>query len=366
MYVEQLSNGQYKYVERYKDPMTLKWKRVSVTLEKNDRKSRKLAEEMLRDKINTAQALTDYSKLTLSQLIDKYLAYQQENVKKSTYSRNKGVCKRFKEIFGKDILVANISAGYIKDCLTSTKRANSTKNEWLKRIKALLRWGYDNDYIDDVSYLSKLKPYEDNEKKIRIQDKYLETEEITKLLESMKKTKCTTWIDLTDFLILSGMRIGEAIALQKSDVGKEYIYITKTYDFRNDILSDTPKNEPSVRDVFIQEELKEVIKRIRMHNRMRKVSSTYFFCNDDGNHIKYDNYRAFLRRHSQKVLGRKITPHALRHTHASLLFTKGMTLDEVARRLGHADSEVTREVYIHIMKELLQKDNEKLKNMKLM
>lgn len=30
MWVEQLPNGKYKFFERYKDPYTEKWKRVSV------------------------------------------------------------------------------------------------------------------------------------------------------------------------------------------------------------------------------------------------------------------------------------------------------------------------------------------------
>lgn len=33
MWMEELSNGKYKFFERYKDPYTEKWKRVSVTLD---------------------------------------------------------------------------------------------------------------------------------------------------------------------------------------------------------------------------------------------------------------------------------------------------------------------------------------------
>lgn len=34
MNVEQLKNGKYKYREKYKDPLTDKWKSVTVTYEK--------------------------------------------------------------------------------------------------------------------------------------------------------------------------------------------------------------------------------------------------------------------------------------------------------------------------------------------
>nr|DAN10263.1 MAG TPA: hypothetical protein [Caudoviricetes sp.] len=33
MWVEKLENGKYKFFERYKDPYTEKWRRVSVTLD---------------------------------------------------------------------------------------------------------------------------------------------------------------------------------------------------------------------------------------------------------------------------------------------------------------------------------------------
>ena len=47
MWVEQLQNGKYKYVERYTDYLTGKSKKVSITLAGNDRKSQKLAIQLL-------------------------------------------------------------------------------------------------------------------------------------------------------------------------------------------------------------------------------------------------------------------------------------------------------------------------------
>ena len=37
MNVEQLKNGKYKYREKYKAPLTGKWKSVTVTYEKHNR-----------------------------------------------------------------------------------------------------------------------------------------------------------------------------------------------------------------------------------------------------------------------------------------------------------------------------------------
>lgn len=51
MWIEELKNGKFKAVELYMDPMTEKYKRVSVTIDRNTRATRKAAEEELRREI---------------------------------------------------------------------------------------------------------------------------------------------------------------------------------------------------------------------------------------------------------------------------------------------------------------------------
>ena len=72
-----------------------------------------------------------------------------------------------------------------------------------------------------------------------------------------------------------------------------------------------------------------------------------------------------MRENSQKVLGRKITPHTLHHTHASLLMEQGVDIDSISRRLGHADSRITREIYLHVTQKMKERDNERIKEVKL-
>ena len=46
-----------------------------------------------------------------------------------------------------------------------------------------------------------------------------------------------------------------------------------------------------------------------------------------------------------------ITAHSLRDTHASLLAKKGVPLEVVSKRLGHADIRITAERYLHVYRE---------------
>ncbi|MGO4942901.1 tyrosine-type recombinase/integrase [Ruoffia tabacinasalis] len=44
--------------------------------------------------------------------------------------------------------------------------------------------------------------------------------------------------------------------------------------------------------------------------------------------------------------------HALRHTHASILLLKGVSLAYISKRLGHKDITMTANTYSHVLKEL--------------
>lgn len=358
MWMEKKS-GKYKYTERYIDPLTESTKRISITLSK---KNDKLALQCLQEKI-TSIVNQQSQEYTFSYVADKYIAFQKKNVKPSTYERDLRFCIAFEQIIDKNALMNKLNARYIKDCLDATGKSNRTKNEYLKRFKPMIRWAYRNDYIDDIQWLDKLTNYKDASAHEKVMDKYIEPDEVHTLLNGMNHN---LWRLLTEFLVLSGLRIGEAIALEKKDIelDNRIIHITKTYDKINDIIT-TPKTAESNRDIFIQDELYTCIKKIYAYNRLMDISSIYVF-SQNGNMVKYDTYRQYLGDYSDRLLKRRITPHTLRHTHASMLLASGMQIDAISRRLGHADSKVTREIYLHVMDKLKERDRTEIMQIKLL
>lgn len=362
--IDKDGNLKYKYVERYKDPLTDKTKRVCVTLDKNNAQMKKLAQETLQAKIEKKLLASVKKDMTFEELVEVYSAYQEKVCKASTCERNKRTLTVLCSLFGSDSIVDNMTAGYVNKKLLGTNKEPGTLNEYIKRLKAMLTWAYTNDYIINYEMIKKLKPYKDNKEKIA--DKYLEPEEIQKLLNSM--VKCPRWYYLTEFLILTGMRIGEVIALKMSDIEEDVIHVTKTYDPINDIVT-VPKTDCSVRDVFINNELKILIKKIKMYEKEDRlqhgISSNLLFCNRNGYYISYFSYNKYLREKCQALFGRRLTVHALRHTHASLLLAEGISIDTISRRLGHKNSKVTREIYVHVMKKIEEQDRNNLRYIKL-
>lgn len=368
MWIEETKNGKFKAVERYEDYLTGKTKRVSVTIEKNTAQSRKMAQAALNDKIKARQQATtpiQNQELTLQMLIEEYRKDQSQSVRESTYKRNFHACNTFMDIFGKDTIVSHMSAKFIRDSLLQTGKQPGTLNEHMTRFKALIRWGYRNDLIENISFLDKIEPFKDKPHKKKIEDKFLEADEAKVVLANMKVKK---WHDLTEFMILSGLRPGEALALTTDDVDlkKRIISVTKTYDENNKIIA-PPKNSPSIRDVYIQNELLGLCRQLKKAAlACRLLNGCNAFFQDEGSRLQYYTFNKYLKENTLKYTGRAITPHALRHTHASLLMEQGVSIDVISRRLGHENSKVTKEIYLHVTKKLKEKDNEQVSAVKIL
>ena len=78
------------------------------------------------------------------------------------------------------------------------------------------------------------------------------------------------------------------------------------------------------------------------------------FLNRMGNPMKPQSIRARLRRYATNLgLTRRVTPHMLRHTAATLLIETGVDIRFVQRLLGHS-SIATTEIYTHVSDEALR------------
>lgn len=359
MWIVKTKNGKYKYVERYVD--NGKQKYVSVTLAGNRRQDKRYAEDFLRSRISDILAEgKEVSTLTLKTLSERYYEFQQREFKEQTATANKSKVATIIKLLGEDKLVSELTAPYVRNKL-SAERA-STYNERLKHYKAMLRYAYREELINDISHIDRLQRRKDDPVRVKVQDKYLERDELKELLKGMSETH---WRLLTEFLALSGLRVGEAIALRKSDVDTEHktISVTRTYSRVLDRITDSAKTDMSVRDVHMQPELLDCVMRVKAF--MKNFSSPYFFGWDD-TYISYDAYNKYMRENTERILGRRLTAHSLRHTHVALLAEAGVPLDSISRRLGHADSSVTRDVYFHVTKKLQETDNDLLDTIKML
>lgn len=372
MWCEPRKNG-VVYRERYKDPLTEKNKVVTVFKSKDTAQNRNKAQRELNAKIEAAIAelqCVDCS-TTLSQLQKEYLKTQALTLKQSTVKRNEIITSSVLDLLNPDAIVNNLTAQYVNSRLLDSGKPVSTVNNYITRFKAMLNWGYANDYHNNLALISKLKPVVDSCEEQEITLKYLEPTEAKDLLAAIKEDNSWNWYYITSILLLTGLRFGEISALEVSDIDMSNltIRISKTYDSINDIVT-TPKTDHSKRTIHIQPDLLTELKKCMLwRNEMmieRNIRTKLLIPNiKTGDHILHRSYEKYLGDISEKLLGRHVTPHMLRHTHASLLAANGMTAEEIARRLGHSKSEITSKIYIHVTQKVIENDNKKIDQIKL-
>lgn len=372
MWCETLPSGKVRFAERYEHPLTGKQCKVSVTVDKDTKSTRKQAQAALQDKIEQKignyLSVTKKDNLRLSELIDLYRKDQLSTVSQSTYQRNYYAMKSLMDILGEATLVERITAGYVRERLALKDEKPGTTNERITRLKALFRWGYENDYIKDIRWLDKIKKFKDEEKLLKLDEKYLESDELKKLLETLSVDK---WRFLAELTALSGLRVGEAIALNTSDIDlkNRVITVSKTYDAVNQVVTD-PKTTTSNREVYMQDELFNLCRSISLYMKkdrlLKGYQSNIFISDSNGGYISYYAYNKCLSETAQRLFNKKVTSHFMRHTHVALMAEQGIPLDVISRRLGHADSQITRDIYFHVTKKLKERDYQQIKKVKIL
>ena len=89
-------------------------------------------------------------------------------MKPSTYRRNYFFGESVKKVFGSDSRIEAFTENYIRESIISLDKAPDQKNELLKRLKSILRWGYTHDYIGDISYLDKIERFKTESQRSKI------------------------------------------------------------------------------------------------------------------------------------------------------------------------------------------------------
>jgi integrase len=348
MWIEQTKNGLRLY-DRYKG-YDGKIHKVSVPLARDTAQARRMAQIELQNKIMDKS--TDASELSLNRLVELYL--QSKDVKPSTLKNYERGFNQILNAIGSDIIISNLTAPYCIRKLSETHKAQSTLNRYVLLLNGLLEWAYTYGYMSERLHIKSFSDKKSQNKDVDVE--YLEVNELQAVLDQMVGTMAYY---VCKFLALTGCRIGEASALTWNDIDERYIHITKAYHKDNGITA--PKTLSSRRDIFIQPELRELLKEYKewrmLHMMAHKIRSEYLFFNNYGNIYTEQNLIGVLARISSP---KHLHPHIFRHTHTALLAEQGVSLESIARRLGHTSSDITKQIYFHVTLKLKQRDEEVL------
>lgn len=234
---------------------------------------------------------------------------------------------------------------------STIKKAYDTLNQ---RFKLAIN----QEQVNKNPILGVVLPKQKNKKNSEIQ--YFSKEQCKELIEESRRIydynnkNVYRLGELVPFLIFTGLRIGEAIALEWKDIDYKNKTITvnknvvevKSKETGKYILEkqDSTKTDSSTRIIPISNNAMECIKNLKEINGDKK----FIFASQTGQYISPSNFNRMFRG-IQKALNYEATLglHSLRHTFATLMLNNGIDVKIVSELLGHSNVSVTYNIYIH-------------------
>jgi integrase len=191
-----------------------------------------------------------------------------------------------------------------------------------------------------------------NVKKVKTKVEFWTKEEFEKVISLIYKEdyyQHFLFISLW-FLFMTGMRIGEATAIQWEDIDFDtgVLSITKTLYYKNqsEYSFVEPKTRASIRSIALDEDTLQHLK--EWQKVQREVINTGYVMSYNGIPTQKHTIAPAITRFSKMAGIHRIKTHALRHSHASLLISMGENPLIIKDRLGHEDIETTLGTYGHL------------------
>ena len=373
MWMEELSNGKYKFFERYRDPYTEKWKRVSVTLDSGSSRAKKEAQKQLDEKIaEKLQSLTT-TDILFTDVLSDWWELHKKSIKPSTIKTMAYAVDEVKDTFAPDVKIKNITAKYTQQYFTDSEENHIKLKKQKSVLSMVFKYALDMELVDSnpiqrVRLPKKVVAYENMEK---IEDKFLEQSKLKRLLKAMKSYNRGYHVArMAEFMALNGCRVGEAGALKFENYDKKNrtITINGTLDPTrkgSEGIKTTPKTLSSIRVVDLTKKEIEIIEEFIELHKIRKSTNPdykdmgFIFVSANGIPIHKSSIGKLMKNANatlKRPINKTLHPHILRHTLISTLAENNIPLKAITQRVGHKDNgKTTMEIYTHVTKNIKSK-----------
>ena len=324
--------GKWYVSYRVKDPINGTWhqkmKRGFQT-----KRDAKIAEAELMQESNP-------SNKTFHQIADehaKYMQFSDEVAKKHIAHYT----IRFADLY--DMPINKITIPMLVDWqnkLSETAFATRTKNDTIQYVRAVFKYANMVYGIPNISTVLNSIKKTDQEKMKEMQ--IWTIEEFNQFIEHVDEYYYKAFFIL---LFWTGMRRGECIALQKSDLQGNEISITKSMKHHKNGFKPTKTGKP--RKIKIDSKTRAALE------PLLKYEGNFIFGGSRSLPIS-----SIQRKFKKAIAESGVKPiriHDLRHSHASVLINSGVNIVAVSKRLGHSSIEMTLKVYTHLLE---QTDND--------
>lgn len=355
MWIEELPDGRYKFIERYTDTLTNKKRRVSVILDKKSKQAEKRAYELLQDKIKVKLSASSKDNMTYGELKQEYLDQWLPTVKNNTIRNAKNFDRHIASVMSDDVIISNIAKSTIRNVISKlqNKTTYEITDKCRKRMCAIFNYAVSMEYLqyNPTNLVRVPKPVEQYKND---EIKFLTYDEMMDLYSKMTQPQIR---DMMLVIFLTGMRYGELIALtpDKIDFKNKTIKINATYEHESKKLT-TPKTKQSNRIISVSDNILKIMSDNIKHNRMNGVKTDFIFATKHGNPVSIRQVNAVLKQYYPE---KHLTTHMFRHSHISFLAENNIPLRAIMDRVGHTNPETTLKIYSHTTQHTKELINDK-------
>ena len=187
--------------------------------------------------------------------------------------------------------------------------------------------------------------------------KTLTPQELSKIFKSMNNSR---WIWSVKFLLVTGIRRGEILALKWTDIDfiNKRMVIDKSYtrnglgDTKKSKMHYVPLSDKAIEYLDCQRrQLEKEFNPSLYNEELKKLCLV--FPSIKGTYVEPTTYYSTIKRLSEKE-GVKVSPHCFRHTFVYMTKNK-LTLQEIQDILGHDEKTTTLDIYGNMLNESTSK-----------
>lgn len=296
---------------------------------------------------------------TFEELASLWLENYKTTVKPSTFENVRSKVEKMTEEHFKELKLKKITVAYCQKVVIKLSKSYVLYNHYLSVINRIFKYAVLMDILNSNPFDKVIKP---KSRQTQRKGNFLTKEELKEFLKLAQTTTLSYFFPLVHLMAYTGLRQGEALALKWSDIDfkNKKITVNKTAVWiKGKQTLQTPKTKNSKRVISIDPNTLSILKswkkdQIKIYFKNGKHfdgDENFIFTNQRSDWVQIHNFIPYFKRfitgHDLKL----ITPHGLRHTHASLLFSAGVEPKNISDRLGHSTVQITLDLYTHITEE---------------
>jgi integrase len=339
-------------------------------------KTESVVKKKIRDYLKDENREENTKKVSVETYTNNWLKlYKVPSLKRSSYDRLENTAKYQVFPYIGSIQLNQLTSDDVQEMLTKLQKNGASYSVVKKAydcINAVVKHALAVGDLDRNVMLPVQKPssVQFEQREIR----YFTKKEAAQIIEESARTYSTGALvyiygDAYVLALSTGLREGELAALKKTDYNAEEntLHVQRTIvsvKKRNEngessgyeLVENPTKTYSGDRTIHLNKRATEAIQRMVA----RYPDSEYIVCNSKGKPIPPANMTRTLHRMLDHLGIERAGMHALRHTFATTLFANGVDVKTVSEILGHANVQITMNIYIHVIDEIKKKAVETL------